>query len=316
MHGLCAYARLTRPAVTPHSEKESSSSAEPSARASVEQHHDQRLPAASEESSLCPGELSTLPKPSNASTSNHEAIIIIQDDNVLNCDRQARAPTYFTKQGLLLSAKRHLLFMQDRLGIQPSVAQSPSSASTHDDNRQSAEQPSHWNESHRMSEQDVKHDNIYDKTFVSRQHRDHQTESVAGCDASSPTPRWQSRARKQRRRTLNAHTHYSLIKAICADDTDWAEPAQLRIALEKLARENELWYSPKFLGGETRHDASSLQRSCANFILLGKAPEIGENEYTREDLWELRLRQDYLIELGQILGLELRYPFPNRDITN
>ncbi|KAK4896492.1 hypothetical protein LTR27_005708 [Elasticomyces elasticus] len=329
MRGLCAWARQSQPVVRSHGMGETSS-AEASSKSAIDRFS--RPPAPSGDSS---GPAHGLPAPSEApkaSTSDHDAIDIIRNVTIYKCDRHARAPQFFTKAGLLTSAKRHLLMMQDINGqslLTPSQKRSLvdyrrvqfaetgseysllsrsrrqlSRSSTNDIASLVATQPSGSKEADSVDDHDMAPDDDRDQTFAPGHDCDQDDDSSADWDPSSPTAEKGSGARTLRRRLLNAHTHYALIRSISADDTNWSEPTTRRAALAKLAREHTLSYLPQALGPEMRHDAATLERSCGNFILLQKVPEIGDNEYTREDLWELRLRRDYLVELEQMLDLE------------
>ncbi|KAK5722851.1 hypothetical protein LTR17_014237 [Elasticomyces elasticus] len=329
MRGLCAWARQSQPVVRSHGKGETPST-EASAKSAIDRFS--RPPAPSEESSGPAHGLSAPSETPNASTSDHDAIDIIRNVTIHKCDRHARAPQYFTRAGLLTSTKRHLLMMKDINGqslLTPSQKRSLvdyrrvqfaesgseysllsrsrrqlSRSSTNDIASLVATQPSRSKEADSVDDHDMAPDDDRDQTFAPGPDRDQDDDSSADWDPSSPTVEKGSGARTLRRRLLNAHTHYALIRVISADDTDWSEPTTRRAALAKLAREHTLSYLPQALGPEMRHDAATLERSCGNFILLQKVPEIGDNEYTREDLWELRLRRDYLVELEQMLDLE------------
>ncbi|KAK5690642.1 hypothetical protein LTR97_012198 [Elasticomyces elasticus] len=329
MRGLCVWARKSQPSIRPSGKRETSSS-EPSAQPASNQLGGLLTPSG-DPFQIAHGP----PTPSgtpDTSTSDHDAIDIIRNVTINKCDRHARAPRYFTKAGLLTSTKRHLLMMQNIIGqslLTPSQKRSLvdyrrvqftetgaeysllsrsrrqlSRSSTNDIASLVATQPNASQEADSLNDHQTEPDDDRDQTFAPGPDRDQDDDSSADWDPSSPTAGKGIGARTLRRRLLNAHTHYALIRAISADDTDWSEPATRRAALAKLAHEHTLSYLPQTLGPEVRHDAATLERSCGNFILLQKVPEIGDNEYTREDLWELRLRWDYLVELEPILDLE------------
>ncbi|KAK5675237.1 hypothetical protein LTS10_011998 [Elasticomyces elasticus] len=252
-----------------------------------------------------------------------KVVKIIQDENISRNALKAKAPTYFSQKGYLLSHQRHIVMLKDRDGrflldddersflvddryhdvTENGIVRRAQAGERTAKDGDGAGMVSSGSKTLKRSRRHAPEPNEERSDVPGGESGDESALFTLPASSSRTSLKQQAKERTQRRWELRARTQCAIIRAIAADHIAWFDGDSRRQAIDQLLREAvpPLAHVP-LSGTEELHDHKSLVASAANLINWKKMP--GLVSYKFEDLCYLRLDLEHVRKVEQALNLQ------------